>query len=174
MTDASSSPAAIEIWTDGACKGNPGPGGWATIATAINAEGQRVEIARASGGSPDTTNNMMELDAALAALRLAKANGWDAITVCTDSQYVVNGITQWLPGWKAKGWVNSDKKPVKNRDRWEALDSLNDPSRVSWRHVRGHRGIKWNELADQAANAAIVYPDGSAFGFVDEGEGFTA
>lgn len=174
MTEASSSPAALEIWTDGACKGNPGPGGWTAIATAINAEGQRVEIARASGGSPDTTNNRMELEAAVAALRLAKANGWDTFTIHSDSLVLVNGATQWLPGWKAKGWTNSAKEPVKNRDLWEALDSLNDLSRVSWRHVRGHRGIKWNELADQAANEAIVYPDGSAFGFVDEGEGFTA
>ncbi|MGH6969019.1 MAG: ribonuclease HI [Stellaceae bacterium] len=140
--------AVVEIFTDGACSGNPGPGGWGAL---LRYDGVEKEL---SGFEPATTNNRMELMAAIAALEQLK-HGVTAV-VHTDSRYVHDGITAWLPRWKARGWKTADKKPVKNADLWRRLEAALERHDVAWRWVRGHAGHKENERADALARAAIA------------------
>ncbi|HEV2110517.1 MAG TPA: ribonuclease HI [Gammaproteobacteria bacterium] len=137
----------FEIYTDGACRGNPGPGGWAAVVSGGGAE--RV----LQGAEADTTNNRMELMAAIMALRELPTGS--SATLHTDSEYVMKGINDWLPSWKARGWKTAAKKPVKNQDLWEALDAANARHRIEWRWVRGHAGNHGNERVDRLANEAI-------------------
>jgi|TARA_R110002050_G_scaffold82406_5_gene176477 ribonuclease HI len=137
----------VEIYTDGACKGNPGPGGWGAVMRYGGAEKQLC------GGEPDTTNNRMELMAAIKALETL--NRPCEVILTTDSQYVRQGITEWLAGWKRKGWKNSQNKPVKNADLWKRLDLAVQPHTIDWRWVKGHSGHPENELADQLANKGV-------------------
>ena len=139
--------AEVEIFTDGACRGNPGPGGWGAILCYRDTE---KEI---SGGETLTTNNRMELMAAIAALEALKRPC--RVRLYTDSQYVRGGITQWLPGWKARNWRTADKKPVKNQDLWERLDQLAGTHTLRWQWVKGHSGDVGNERVDELANLAI-------------------
>ncbi len=134
----------VEIYTDGACKGNPGPGGWGAVLRYGDAEKQLY------GGEADTTNNRMELMAAIRALELL--NRPCNVILTTDSQYVRQGITEWIAGWKRKGWKTAAKKPVKNADLWQRLDAATQPHTIDWRWVKGHSGHPENELADQLAN----------------------
>lgn len=140
-------------FTDGACSGNPGPGGWGVLLQAR--EGEAVLKERTlNGGAPDTTNNQMELMAAISALEtLGRAT---AITVVTDSAYVKNGITQWIHGWKRKGWKSSGNKPVKNVDLWKRLDAAQARHQVTWKWVKGHAGHPENERADELARAGMA------------------
>ena len=133
----------IKIWTDGSCLGNPGPGGWAFIVT----DGKN--IAERSGGEKETTNNRMELSAVIAALNATKKH--DNVEIHTDSQYVKNGMEQWLKNWKARNWRTADKKPVKNRDLWQQLDELAEHIKIHWVWVRGHDGEEFNERCDELA-----------------------
>ncbi len=137
----------VEIYTDGACRGNPGPGGWAVMLTW---DGHVREL---SGAERETTNNRMELTAVIRALEALKRPM--PVRLYTDSQYVRQGITEWLPQWKQRGWRTADRKPVKNRDLWEALDAAAARHRIEWRWVRGHAGVPGNERVDALANAAI-------------------
>ena len=137
----------VTIYTDGACSGNPGPGGWGAV---LLHGGHRREL---SGASADTTNNRMELTAAIRALEALKRRS--DVDLYTDSTYVRDGITQWLPAWKAKGWRTASKAPVKNRDLWEALDALGNRHEVTWHWVRGHAGNAGNERADALAREAL-------------------
>ncbi len=136
--------AVVEIWTDGACKGNPGPGGWGVL---LKSGGHEKTLC---GGEPATTNNRMELQAVIEALQALRQPC--QITLHTDSQYVMKGVTEWMRGWKARGWLTADRKPVKNVDQWQALDALLQPHTVQWRWVRGHTGDPGNEQADRLAN----------------------
>lgn len=135
---------AVTIYSDGACKGNPGPGGWGAVLRYNGAE------KRLKGGQPDTTNNRMELTAAIQALESLREPC--AVTLHTDSTYVMKGLTEWLPGWKRRGWRTADGKAVKNQDLWERLDAACARHRIDWRWVKGHAGDPGNELADQLAN----------------------
>jgi ribonuclease HI len=137
----------VEVFTDGACKGNPGPGGWGALLRYGEVERELF------GGEPDTTNNRMELQAAIEALK-ALSESCD-VRLTTDSVYVKNGITQWLEGWKKKGWKTAARKPVKNVDLWQALDEQNQRHQVQWFWVKGHSGHRENEIADQLANRGI-------------------
>ena len=137
----------VEAFTDGACRGNPGPGGWGVV---LKAGGQVKEL---SGGEPATTNNRMELKAAIEALAALKKPC--LVAVYTDSTYVRSGITEWLPAWRARGWRTADKKPVKNQDLWEALSALAAQHEVSWHWVKCHSGHPENERADELANLGI-------------------
>jgi ribonuclease HI len=137
----------VIIHTDGACKGNPGPGGWGAI---LEAAGKVKEM---SGGEPLTTNNRMELMGAIMALEaLTRPCNVD---LHTDSKYVMDGITSWIKGWKARGWKTADKKPVKNEDLWKRLDAARARHEVKWHWVKGHAGHALNERADQLANRGI-------------------
>ncbi|HYL31853.1 MAG TPA: ribonuclease HI [Stellaceae bacterium] len=138
----------VEIFTDGACSGNPGPGGWGAL---LRYDGVEKEL---SGFEPATTNNRMELMAAIAALE--QLNRGVTAIVHTDSRYVHDGITEWLPRWKARGWKTADKKPVKNVDLWRRLEAALERHDVSWRWIRGHAGHSENERADALARAAIA------------------
>lgn len=138
----------VSIWTDGACSGNPGPGGWG----AILRYGDRDK--EVNGGEPMTTNNRMELSAAIAALELLKRPC--AISLHTDSQYVRGGITGWLMGWKRNGWRTADKKPVKNEDLWRRLDAAAEPHDIRWLWVKGHSNDEMNERADQLARDGMA------------------
>jgi ribonuclease HI len=140
----------VEIFTDGACRGNPGPGGWGTI---LRYGAVEKEL---SGGEPQTTNNRMELMAAIAGLEALKRPC--RVRLYTDSQYVREGMTQWLPGWKARNWRTADKKPVKNVDLWQRLDAAALPHRIEWIWVKGHAGHPENERADALARAAVPMP----------------
>ena len=140
----------VEIFTDGACSGNPGPGGWAAI---LRSTGHEKEI---FGGERLTTNNRMELMAAIKALEALKKPS--TAVIHTDSRYVMDGLTQWLPRWKLNGWKTADKKPVKNGDLWRALDEQVARHDVIWRWVAGHAGHLENERADKLARAAIPKP----------------
>lgn len=134
------------IYTDGACIGNPGPGGWAAVF--YFKDGSVYEI---GGDEKDTTNNRMEMQAAIASLELFQASGQtEPITLYSDSQYLIKGLTEWLKGWKKKGWKTSTGKDVLNRDLWEQLEALNQ-SMITWQHVRGHQGIAGNERCDAIA-----------------------
>ena len=137
----------VDIYTDGACRGNPGPGGWAAVLTS----GARVR--ELSGAEAATTNNRMELLAVINALRALKRRV--RVRVYTDSQYVRLGITEWLAGWKARGWRTADRKPVKNQDLWEQLETLAAGHNIEWHWVKGHSGVPGNERCDELANMAI-------------------
>ena len=139
--------APVEIFTDGACSGNPGPGGWGAL---LRYNGTEREL---SGGESATTNNRMEMMAAIQALETLSRPV--KVRVYTDSQYVRDGITSWLPRWKARGWKTADKKPVKNVDLWQRLDAAAAPHDVDWIWVRGHSGHPENERADKLAREAI-------------------
>jgi ribonuclease HI len=139
---------SVEIFTDGACSGNPGPGGWGAI---LRWDGQEREL---SGGEAETTNNRMELTAAIEALRALKRAV--RVDLHTDSVYVKDGITKWIHGWKAKGWKTAAKKPVKNQDLWRALDEALADHEVTWHWVKGHAGHPENERADALARAGIT------------------
>jgi ribonuclease HI len=138
---------AIDIFTDGACSGNPGPGGWGAI---LRTDGHEKEL---SGGAAMTTNNRMELTAVIRGLEALKRAS--TVVIHTDSRYVMDGVTQWLARWKRNGWKTSDKKPVKNEDLWRELDVLCARHQIRWRWVRGHSGHAENERADALARAAI-------------------
>ncbi len=137
----------VEIFTDGACRGNPGPGGWGVL---LRCNGIEREL---YGAEPDTTNNRMELMAAIQGLRALKQPCM--VTLTTDSVYVRDGITRWLDNWKKNNWKTSARKPVKNEDLWRELDAENQKQDVDWRWVKGHSGHRENEIADQLANRAI-------------------
>lgn len=137
----------VEIYSDGACRGNPGPGGWGAL---LRYKGTEKTL---SGAEPLTTNNRMELMAAIRALEsLTKPC---RVVLTTDSEYVRRGITEWLAGWKRRGWRTADKKPVKNEDLWRRLEAAADGHEIDWRWVRGHSGHPENERADRLANEAI-------------------
>ena len=140
--------SGVVIFTDGACSGNPGPGGWGAV---LMFGGREKEIC---GGEADTTNNRMELMAAIQALEAL--NKPCKLELHTDSQYVRNGITQWLPSWKVRGWKTADKKPVKNEDLWKRLDQARLRHDVDWRWVKGHAGHELNERADELARKGLV------------------
>jgi ribonuclease HI len=137
----------VEIYTDGGCRGNPGPGGWGVLLIAGDA---RREL---SGAESATTNNRMELTAAIEALQALKRPV--RATLYTDSKYVCTGIEEWLPQWRQRGWKTADRKPVKNLDLWQALDAARVPHQVQWKWVKGHAGNAGNERVDQLANEAI-------------------
>ena len=140
--------ASIEVFTDGACSGNPGPGGWGVL---IRTNGKETEL---HGGEPATTNNRMELMAAIAALEALKKPS--TVELHTDSQYVHHGISQWIHGWKRNGWKTADRKPVKNVDLWKRLDAALANHDVRWHWVKGHAGHELNERADRLAVEAIA------------------
>lgn len=145
--------AEFFAYTDGACSGNPGPGGWGALLVARQ-NGETVKERELSGGEPETTNNRMEL---LAAINALEALGRPTeITVVTDSAYVKGGITGWLHGWKRNGWKTADKKPVKNVDLWQRLDEAQARHRVAWEWVKGHAGHPENERADELARAGMA------------------
>ena len=137
----------IEIYTDGACRGNPGPGGWAAVLS------YREHEKELSGAEPLTTNNRMELTAVIRALEALKRPA--ELRIFTDSEYVRRGITEWVKSWKVRGWKTADRKPVKNQDLWERLDALTNGHKIDWRWVKGHSGIPGNERVDRLANEAI-------------------
>lgn len=139
--------SAVEIFTDGACSGNPGPGGWAAI---LRSGIHEKEI---SGGELATTNNRMEIMAAIRALETLKRSS--VVTLHTDSRYLLDGVTTWLQRWKTNGWKTADKKPVKNSDLWQALEIAALPHQITWRWVEGHSGHPENDRADALARAAI-------------------
>ena len=139
--------SAVEIFTDGACSGNPGPGGWAAI---LRSGTHEKEI---SGGELATTNNRMEMMAAIRALESLKRPS--NVTLHTDSRYLLDGVTTWLSRWKANGWKTADKRPVKNADLWQALETAASAHKINWRWVEGHSGHPGNERADALARAAI-------------------
>ena len=137
-----------KIYTDGACSGNPGPGGWGAVI--LDQDDKQKNI---SGSEKNTTNNRMELLAAIMSLKKIKTNS--EVVIFTDSTYVKNGITEWMKNWKKNGWKNSSKKPVKNKDLWEKLDKLCEANSVSWKWVKGHSNNEFNNLADELATKAI-------------------
>ena len=140
-------PPKIEIYTDGACRGNPGPGGWGVVLKS----GRHEKTLH--GGDPETTNNRMELTAAIEALRALKKPS--DVVLYTDSKYVMDGITSWLENWKRRGWKTASKAPVKNQDLWQALDDETGRHEIRWVWVKGHSGNDGNELADALANQGI-------------------
>ncbi len=137
----------IEIFTDGACRGNPGPGGWGVLLRTSKHQKQLY------GGEPETTNNRMEMTAVIEALKALKRKS--EIRITTDSQYVLKGVTEWMPNWKKKNWKTAARKPVKNADLWQKMDSLLDGHKIEWAWVKGHSGHPENELADELANLGI-------------------
>lgn len=139
----------VIIHTDGACKGNPGPGGWGALLQ--TGGGHEKEL---WGGEANTTNNRMELMAAIMALEALKRPC--KVELHTDSKYVMQGVTEWMRGWKARGWLTADKKPVKNADLWRRLDEARLKHDVKWRWVKGHAGHELNERADQLANRGVA------------------
>ena len=142
----------LKAFTDGACSGNPGPGGWGVVLQAINA-GEIVKERELSGGAGETTNNQMELMAAISALEtLERAS---TITVVTDSSYVKDGVSTWIHGWKRNGWKTAAKKPVKNVELWQRLDAAQARHNVTWEWVKGHAGHPENERADALARAGM-------------------
>lgn len=134
----------VEIFTDGACKGNPGPGGWGAVLR--HGETEKCLF----GGEAKTTNNRMELLAAIEGLNALKSPC--EVVLTTDSQYVRKGITEWMPRWKANGWRTASKQPVKNQDLWQRLDAMQQSHKIIWHWVKGHSGHRENEIADQLAN----------------------
>lgn len=147
MTEAAKA-SPVQLFTDGACSGNPGPGGWGVI---LRYKGVEKELC---GGEPATTNNRMEMTAVIRGLNALTRPC--TVEVYTDSQYVQKGITEWLRGWKARGWKTADKKPVKNEDLWRELDAAAARHKVSWHWVRGHAGHAENERADQLARQGLT------------------
>jgi len=144
---------AVVIYTDGACRGNPGPGGWGAV---LRFNGHERQL---HGGETATTNNRMELMAAIQALEMLREPC--TITLFTDSKYVMQGLTEWLPQWRKRNWKTADKKPVKNQDLWQRLDAAATRHRVEWRWIKGHSGDEGNELADQLANAGLESHNGA-------------
>ena len=142
----------IRIFTDGACSGNPGPGGWGVLMQAVE-NGEIVKTKELQGGEPDTTNNRMELTAAIEALNALERP--TKLTLTTDSSYVKDGITSWLHGWKRNGWKTASKKPVKNEDLWRALDEATLRHDITWAWIKGHAGHAENERADELARAGM-------------------
>ncbi len=145
--ETSATKSRAEIFTDGACSGNPGPGGWAAI---LRSGAHELEL---TGGERVTTNNRMEMTAAIEGLKALKRP--TAVIIHTDSRYVLDGASKWLKGWKKNGWKTADKKPVKNEDLWRALEAAMDGHAIEWRWVRGHSGHPENERADTLARSAI-------------------
>lgn len=145
--------AELFAWTDGACSGNPGPGGWGVLMRAMDGNAVLKER-ELSGGEPLTTNNRMELMAAIAALETLSRDA--AITITTDSAYVKNGVTGWIHGWKKNGWKTADRKPVKNVDLWQRLDAAQARHDVTWAWIKGHAGHAENERADELARAGMA------------------
>jgi ribonuclease HI len=146
MTESNAELTRVEIATDGACKGNPGPGGWGAL---IRSGTKEKEL---SGGETLTTNNRMELTAAIEGLNALKRPC--LVTLSTDSRYVMDGLTKWIKGWQRNGWKTADKKPVKNADLWQALLDAAKPHRIEWKWVKGHAGHPDNERADRLASDA--------------------
>jgi ribonuclease HI len=140
-------PDIIEIWTDGACSGNPGPGGWGAL---LKSGGHEKELC---GGEAETTNNRMEMQAAIEALNALKKPS--RVRLHTDSTYLKDGLTKWIHGWKRNGWKTAAKKPVKNKDLWQALQEATARHEIEWIWVKGHAGDPGNERADELARAAI-------------------
>ncbi|HUR41450.1 MAG TPA: ribonuclease HI [Verrucomicrobiae bacterium] len=147
MTGNEGAMKAVIVYTDGACKGNPGPGGWGAV---LRFNGHERQL---HGGEPGTTNNRMELMAAIQALETLREPC--AVTLFTDSNYVRQGLTEWLPQWRKRNWRTADKKPVKNQDLWQRLDAAAGRHTIEWRWVKGHSGDEGNELADQLANLGV-------------------
>lgn len=138
----------VQIWTDGACKGNPGPGGWGVL---LRTDAHEKTL---HGGEPHTTNNRMELMAAIMALETLERPA--SITIVTDSAYVKNGVTAWIHGWKRNGWKTASKKPVKNVELWQRLDEAQARHDVTWKWIKGHAGHPENERADELARAGMA------------------
>jgi ribonuclease HI len=150
LTDKNLTPViekTIEIYTDGACRGNPGPGGWGALL--ISGKHEKTM----HGGEPETTNNRMELTAAIEALNALKSAS--AVILYTDSKYVMDGIKDWMPNWKKRGWKTSARKPVKNKDLWQLLDEATQRHDINWRWVKGHSDNPGNEKADELANLGV-------------------
>mgnify|MGYP002717856618 CR=1 FL=1 len=143
----------VVIYTDGACKGNPGPGGWGVLMRALDGD-TVVKERELSGGEPATTNNRMELMAAISALEALSRP--TTITITTDSAYVKNGVTGWIHGWKRNGWKTADRKPVKNAELWQRLDEAQRRHTVTWAWIKGHAGHPENERADALARAGMA------------------
>jgi ribonuclease HI len=150
----------VEIYTDGACSGNPGPGGYGVILK-YGAHERMI-----SGYDPATTNNRMEMTAVIEALKVIKKPC--SIKICSDSSYVIKGITEWIKGWIRNNWVNSQKKPVLNRDLWETLQSLSSAHEIEWVWVKGHEGHIENEKCDKLAREAITNKKGIDTGLINE------
>ena len=147
---------ALKIYTDGGCKGNPGPGGWAYVIIMQTFQGENI-IAQEKGGAKNTTNNKMELTAVIGALKKLKTMSVPRqVTVYTDSQYVQKGISEWIKKWKRNSWRTSDRRPVKNQELWIELDSLIGDFLINWQWIKGHAGNEYNELCDQMTNEAIA------------------
>lgn len=140
---------ALEIYTDGACQGNPGPGGWGAIIYYPSGE-----IKRLSGGEKDTTNNRMEMQAVIEAL--AAVNDSEGVVLYSDSKYLLKGVTEWMSGWKKKSWKTASGSPVKNKDLWQKIDGYQQSLDIQWRWVKGHSGDPKNEAVDALARAAVV------------------
>lgn len=145
--------AELFAWTDGACSGNPGPGGWGVLMRALDGVNV-VKQRELQGGEAATTNNRMELMAAISALEALTRPS--TIVIVTDSNYVKNGVTQWIHGWKRNGWKTADKKPVKNVELWQRLDAAQATHSVEWRWIKGHAGHAENERADELARAGMA------------------
>lgn len=139
----------LTIYTDGACSGNPGPGGWGVLLQYGDSE------KTLKGGDPNTTNNRMEMTAAIKAIEAINETYTGEIILWTDSTYVMKGITEWIHGWKKKNWIKSDKKPVINTDLWKVLDNLNSQKNIQWNWVKGHAGVEGNERADELARQGL-------------------
>jgi ribonuclease HI len=148
----------IHIYTDGGCSGNPGPGGWGYLIIRRHPAGRDELLVEKRGAERNTTNNRMEITAALSALEMLRKLNFspEQVLVYTDSQYVQKGMTQWLTAWKKNGWRTSDKSPVKNRDLWERLDELAANFTIRWKWVKGHAGNPYNERCDQLTQDAIA------------------
>lgn len=144
----------VVIFSDGACKGNPGPGGWGAVLRFVATGRDEVHEKELFGGEPATTNNRMELTAAIRALEALRKPC--RVLLFSDSRYVLQGITEWMPGWKKRGWKNAAKQPVKNVDLWLQLEAAAAPHDVEWRWVRGHAGDVDNERADELANRGVA------------------
>ncbi len=153
MNDTQNGDNVVQIFTDGACSGNPGPGGWGAI---LRWRGTEKEL---KGGEPETTNNRMELMAAIQALESLKRGV--RVELYTDSTYVQKGITEWIHAWKARGWRTSAKKPVKNEDLWRRLDEAMGDHDISWHWVKGHAGHPENERADELARSGLMEARGA-------------
>jgi len=147
----------LQIYTDGGCSGNPGPGGWAYVMVMKTFQGAQV-LTKDKGGEKETTNNRMELTAVIMALRALKTmnNAPRQAAVLTDSQYVQKGITEWIRTWKRNSWRTSDKQPVKNKDLWEELDAIASEFPLKWEWVKGHAGNEYNEMCDAMTQEAIA------------------
>ncbi|WP_410218895.1 ribonuclease HI [Paracoccus sp. (in: a-proteobacteria)] len=143
----------LYAWTDGACSGNPGPGGWGVLMRALDGD-TVVKERELAGGEAATTNNRMELMAAISALEALTRP--TRIVIVTDSAYVKNGVTQWIHGWKRNGWKTADKKPVKNVELWQRLDEAQRTHQVEWRWIKGHAGHAENERADELARGGMA------------------